>query len=287
MDSTHSDIVIDDGQSTHDPELYRPAAVGRGVDTAADVDEEQLAFYREHGWLVVQQLLGPDDVARCVADIRAMIQSEHACKPQIVFEGVARDRVEHLTPDERLASVRKLAVWGDTINNCPLPTGDERITGIVQQLMGGRQPRIFQTMAMLKPAHVGREKPWHQDHAYFDISLEDRIVGVWIALDEATIDNGCMQVLDGGHRDGPRLHWKRRDWQICDTDILGCTSTAIPLKPGGALFFDSLLPHGTPHNNSPARRWAMQFHYAPEANTPIPTEQRLATFGSEGKDVTC
>ncbi|WP_269542094.1 phytanoyl-CoA dioxygenase family protein [Cerasicoccus fimbriatus] len=39
---------------------------------------------------------------------------------------------------------------------------------------------------------MGREKPWHQDKAYFDFPLNDRVVGVWIALGEATVANGCM-----------------------------------------------------------------------------------------------
>ena len=56
-------------------------------------------------------------------------------------------------------------------------------------------------MALLKPPR-GREKPWHQDHAYFNLPLDTPIVGVWIALDEATPENGCMHVIPGSHREG-------------------------------------------------------------------------------------
>jgi hypothetical protein len=93
---------------------------------------------------------------------------------------------------------------------------------------------MFQDMALLKPPMLGREKPWHQDHAYFDYPLGTPIVGVWIALDEATVENGCMQFLPGQHRD-PIIHFQRRDWQICDSTILGRESVAAPLKPGGIL----------------------------------------------------
>ena len=83
------------------------------------------------------------------------------------------------------------------------------------------------------------------------------------------------------------MHWKRCDWQICDQQMLGRRSVAVPLKPGGALFFDSLLPHGTPKNDLQRRRRALQFHYTPADARRTTTEQRLAIFGSEDKNMTC
>src|SRR5262249_652002 len=134
---------------------------------------------------------------------------------------------------------------------------------------------------------VGREKPWHQDMAYFSLPPGTPVVGVWIALDEATVENGCMHVLAGGHRSGPRPHFQRRDWQICDTEMQDMKAVAVPLPPGGCLFFDGLLPHGTPHNHSPLRRRALQFHYQP-ANTPtLSREERLALFGGEERGLSC
>jgi phytanoyl-CoA hydroxylase len=96
-----------------------------------------------------------------------------------------------------------------------------------------------------------------------------------------------MQLLPGRHREGPIIHFKKRDWQMCDDAVLGQQSVAAPLAPGGALFFDGLLPHGTPHNNSPKRRRALQFHYAPVDAVRTSDEARLAIFGSEGKNVSC
>ena len=158
---------------------------------------------------------------------------------------------------------------------------------VLAKLMGGRVPKPSQIMTLLKPARGGREKPWHQDHAYFNVGIDEPVVGVWIALDEATVANGCMHLLDGGHKLGPIHHWKRRDWQICDSEVMGKPSVAAPLPPGGALFFGSLLPHGTPTNHSPHSRRSMQFHYAPANSQAITNEDRMAIFGAGGKDVTC
>jgi phytanoyl-CoA hydroxylase len=88
------------------------------------------------------------------------------------------------------------------------------------------------------------------------------ILGAWIALDEATVENGCMQVIPGSHREGPVAHFHVRDCQIVDTHVQVERVVTIPLRPGGVLFFSGLLHHGTPPNMSAHRRRALQFHYA-------------------------
>ena len=98
----------------------------------------------------------------------------------------------------------------------------------------GANPFMSQDMALIKPPFVGSEKPWHQDQAYFNIPLGQTVVGVWIALDEAVPENGCMYIIPGSHTEGPVIHFKRRDWQICDTEVASDHAIAVPLKPGGA-----------------------------------------------------
>ena len=151
----------------------------------------------------------------------------------------------------------------------------------------GSPPELFQDMALLKPPRIGREKPWHQDHAYFDLPLDTPVVGVWIALDRATTENGCMTIIPGSHRRGPVVHFQRRDWQICDTHVDNRAALAVPLEPGGCLLFSSFMHHGTPTNTATERRRALQFHYAPADAPGISKEQRMAVFGAEGKSVTC
>src|SRR6266571_1646266 len=111
--------------------------------------------------------------------------------------------------------------------------------------------RMVQDMALLKPPFHGSEKPWHQDTAYFDWTPLGGILGTWIALDEATVENGCMQVIPGSHLDGPAPHFHVRDCQIADQRVQVERAVAIPLKPGGILFFSGLLHHGTPPNTTP------------------------------------
>ena len=96
-----------------------------------------------------------------------------------------------------------------------------------------------------------------------------------------------MHVLPGSHRRGPQLHFMRRDWQICDTDIAGQPQHFLPMDPGDLLLFDAKLAHGTPTNVTQEIRWAVQFHYVPAGALETSEAERLAAFDGEGKDVTC
>jgi hypothetical protein len=113
----------------------------------------------------------------------------------------------------------------------------------------------------VKPPRVGSEKPWHQDNAYFRVTPLDQVLGVWIALDDATVENGCMHVLPDGHKRGPLRHYHGRDCEIVPDRIGDYLGEPIELPAGGALFFFGMLPHRTPVNTSSQRRRALQLHY--------------------------
>jgi len=276
----------DEGAELHDPALYQPSADAHQVATLADIGPAEIAFYREHGYLAVAQAFSKDEIKAAIDGIVSLLMGEYPDFDHVVFEASARERLPAMGPAERMDAVRKLGVFEQHESRLRAISQHAAMLGVIKTLLHDRTPEMFQDMALLKPPLIGREKPWHQDHAYFDYPLDTPVVGVWIALDEATVENGCMQILPGRHNE-PLIHFKRRDWQICDDMVMGTKSVAVPLKPGGLLFFDGKLPHGTPHNTSPHRRRALQFHYAPDDIHKTPPEERLAHFGSEGKDVSC
>lgn len=272
----------------HPPELYRVQRHAELWDSLDDaMTASALQQYEDAGFLGVRELLSPQDVREALDAIDDLISGNVEGFEDVMLEAGAGEDVRDMTLEQRRDSVRRVFHFTQYESRLHRIAHDPKLLGMVSRLMDGREPALFQDMALLKPPKIGREKPWHQDNAYFGVDPSEPIVGIWIALDEATVENGCMQVLEGGHKSGPQLHWKRRDWQICDTDILGKTSVAVPLPPGGGMFFTALLPHGTPTNRSPKRRRALQLHYAPADAVRISNDQRLEIFGSEGKDVTC
>ena len=146
---------------------------------------------------------------------------------------------------------------------------------------------MIQDMALLKPPFRGSEKPWHQDAAYFDWTPLGGVVGTWIALDEATIDNGCMQIIPGSHLQGPAPHFHVRDCQIADQRVQVGQAVTIPLRPGGILFFSGSLHHGTPPNMTAARRRALQFHYAAAECQHMTIDQHGELFSEGGMYAGC
>jgi len=279
---------IDHGSEMHDPELYQPAGEGFGVERFEDIGPEEIKHYNEQGYLIVRQAFTEKEIQAAKQGLMDLIMGKNPDYTGVMFEAKAQDILPTLSLEERQDAVRKLMAFVEFDARLKAISHHPKLLQTIRTLLGNRDSQMFQDMALLKPPRLGREKPWHQDKAYFNYPLDTPVVGVWIALDEATIDNGCMQFLQGQHRKGPQIHFQKRDWQICDTQIMGQRSTAAPLQPGGMLLFSGLLPHGTPHNASGKRRRALQYHYAPADVSTLPdNDERLMHFGSEGKDVTC
>lgn len=281
------EVLFDVVADMHAPELYQPVSLAEGVDHLEDIGPEQVAFYREHGYITVRQAFTPTEVKDAIDGLVDLIMGKRPDFKHVYFEGKAKEILPTLGPEQRQDAVRKIGAFVEFDARLKAISHHAKMLGAIKRLLGGLEPDMFQDMALIKPPRLGREKPWHQDKAYFEYPLGTPVVGVWIALDEATVANGCMQILPGRHKEGPILHFQRRDWQICDNVIMGTKSVAVPLKPGGLLFFDGMLPHGTPHNSSPNRRRALQYHYAPVGAKKVEPAERLKHFGGEGNNVTC
>ena len=253
-----------------------------GFDKVSDADIEQ---FHELGFLVVHNAISREAIESARLGLRDLILRRVV--DNIVIEHAAADGFHKLPDDERINSVRKLMPIIEYEPRLRAVAEDAGLLSLMERVLGGA-PAMTQDMAMIKPPRIGREKPWHQDLAYFNFPKDATIVGVWIALDEALPENGCMMVIPGTHREGPVVHWARRDWQICDTDVQVGRSVAVPLQPGGCLLFHCLLHHGTPPSHSDKTRRAMQFHYRQAGIEPFgDSDYRLRTFGADGKDVSC
>lgn len=279
-------MSVDPFASAYPANLYAAAETAVPIHGFDAVSEAHLDQYRRDGFLAIESAFNAAECEEARAGLSDLILGRVPSFTCIEFEAHARSRLDQLSLEQRELAVRKIMDFTAFEPRLRAIAEHPRLRRLLSRLLGD-EPQRFQDMALVKPPH-GREKPWHQDHAYFDYPLGTPIVGVWIALDPATVANGCMHVLPGRHTGGPVVHFKRRDWQICDTDIVGRPCMAVPLRPGGLMVFDGLLPHGTPDNHSAQRRRALQFHYAPAGvSKAADSTERLAAFGSEGKNVSC
>ena len=256
-----------------------------GIDGFAAVKDADIDAFHALGFLVIHSALDRSAIESAKAGLRGLIARPAA--DNIMFERSTSEHASDLHAEERLDAVRKLMPIVPYDRRLKALSEHRQLLGLLGRIMG-EAPALSQDMALLKPPRIGREKPWHQDLAYFDYPGDAMIIGAWIALDHAQPENGCMMLIPGSHHQGPMPHWMRRDWQICDTDVQVGRSVAIPMPPGACLLFHCLLHHGTPPSRSRERRWALQFHYRPRSLQPLPnSDERLKTFGANGKDASC
>src|SRR4051794_2218502 len=148
---------------------------------------------------------------------------------------------------------------------------------IAAQLIGLPGPELKTWSHMiLKPPHVGGPLPWHQDEAYWDTKYTYRALGVWVPLDPASVESGCMHFLPGSHRGDVRAHRHIGDdptvHGLVTDDVDPATEVAVPVAPGGATFHHCRTPHRTTPNVSGRvrRAWANEFQLPP---VPLPTAE--------------
>ena len=131
--------------------------------------------------------------------------------------------------------------------------------------LGLAQPRAVQSMLIFKPPRIGGEVGWHQD-ATFLITEPQSVVGFWFALEDASLDNGCLWVEPGGHHGPLRQRMIRTDGGIC-MQTLDATAWpqplhAVPLEvaAGTLVCLHGMLPHYSAANRSDRSRVAYSLH---------------------------
>jgi phytanoyl-CoA hydroxylase len=271
--------------------LYTTAATSMGrilPSFPTRLEAADLEQFRVHGYLAMDGLLTPaeiEDSKAALSDLahRRTVWDKRVWSQEEPFFAGGGQEARIDDPELRL---RKLAFFVGLDARLGDVATHPRLRAIVDELIGPGG-RMIQDMALLKPPFRGSEKPWHQDAAYFDWTPLGSVVGTWIALDEATIDNGCMQVIPGSHLQGPAPHFHVRDCQLADQRVQVGQAITIPLRPGGVLFFSALLHHGTPPNVSAARRRALQFHYAGANCRHMTIEQHGELFSEGGAYAGC
>lgn len=255
-----------------------------GLDAVTDADIE---MFHERGYLVIRRAFTEAEITSALDGLVDLVEGKNPDFKGLMYENAVKDRVEELTVDERMDSIRKLMWFVNYEERLKALAEHPKLLSVLRRVIGSNSLNMFQDMGLIKPPRIGREKPWHQDMAYFNIPIDTIVVGAWIAFDPVDVENGCMMVQPGSHHQGPTVHFRRRDWQICDTDVARDSAVAVPMEPGDCLLFHGLIHHGTPANRTDRRRRAVQYHYRAEDVQQMSQEYRLSFFGSEGKDVSC
>lgn len=225
---------------------------------------EQIQSFRKQGYLLIPNLIDTDTVKEY----------------QTIYEDFLSGRVN----TQGFRSDLSGAV--DGVNDSPASSSKERITQIMvpsrlqpsllqkaihqqclavsHQLLGNDLALDFD-MLINKPPHSNTETPWHQDSAYWLKLPDTRALSCWVALDEATIDNGCMWYVPGSH-----LHPIRAHQQSANKGALTCVgdeteAVAIEVSPGDCIVHHGDTLHYSRGNSLNKPRRAFITNYRPQA----------------------
>lgn len=140
----------------------------------------------------------------------------------------------------------------------------EPLLDIAESLIG-TNIQLFHDQALYKPAYHGGEVHWHQDNAYWQCDPPN-LVSIWIALDDADEENGCMNVIPGSYIEGLAAHGRAKSEKgnlpaLLQVDADIDRAVPVPVEAGCAMVHHCMTLHQTNPNRSPRDRRAMVIHY--------------------------
>ncbi|MEZ4296977.1 MAG: phytanoyl-CoA dioxygenase family protein [Polyangiaceae bacterium] len=161
-------------------------------------------------------------------------------------------------------------------------SGDAGVQAVIADL-GMRSPVQLQSMYIFKNPHIGGDVACHQD-ATFLYTDPLSVVGLWFALEDATLENGCLWALPGGHKGPLRRRFVREEQggtgfvQLSTEPLPSVTAgppwRALPVAKGTLVLLHALLPHWSGANRSPRSRHAYAVHVV-DADCRYPAENWL------------
>ncbi len=238
------------------------------------LNEEQVRRFREAGFVKGGQVYEAEAVARLRERLETVMAGRSAGSPE---------RMTNMLGKAEQVVVQIVNIWAadelfrEHIYHPP-------ICEMAAQLMATDVVRVWHDQIQYKPPHSGGPTNWHQDHPYWPILQPADLVSAWVALGDATVENGCMWMVPGSHRWGPHKGGTigTDPDGFCPTPDLsllpgGVTTDPVPceVRAGEVMFHHCLTWHGSPPNRSDRERPAIAVHYMPGYTRYEPTGSHI------------
>lgn len=216
------------------------------------LNEDQVAFYRENGYLAGVRLLNDEQIDALRDEVMALVDPDHPGN-SLLYEFNSNESAD---PDKIL--FHALGAWriSEGLHDV---LWHPAFTVAASQLLGGAV-RFWHDQIFYKPARHGGVVLWHQDYSYWTRTQPMAHLSCWIGLDDSTRENGCVNYVPGSHKWNllPRIEFAN------DMDaILGALTAEqqkqfkpvpIELKQGECSFHHPLMVHGSYENRTDMSR---------------------------------
>ena len=233
---------------------------------------EQKAFFQENGFLIVPDILSSTQVE----ELRAMTDRvlDGTLRPEINEPGCDQPRDDFLLQLEPVVECdpdvprrEKIRVAFHLCHTHPYFRGHatrQEILNVVENLIGPGV-RLYTDQLFVKPPHHGSEIPFHQDHAYWTMMEPYNAVSCWLALDDVTLENGCVRMVPGTHhRLTPHHEFKGpQALGLLEEEVEATREVPVEIKAGSAMFHHSLTIHRSFPNTSDRGRRGLVTIYMP------------------------
>jgi phytanoyl-CoA hydroxylase len=230
------------------PQVVVEEAVGK-------ISPDQVEFYRENGYVGVEGVLTSSELAELNAVVDEFIErSRTETESGDVFDL----EPGHTADNPLVARIRHPYDFHEAFDRA---LRNERILDIVSQLIGDN---IYYQggKVNIKPAHVGTGFEWHQDWGAFPHTNDD-ILAVGIALEDVLLENGCLMVVPGSHREHIYDHTQDGVFVLAVSPE-GVSERAVPIElhAGGISLHHVRTLHASAPNVSSRSRRLLLFEYA-------------------------
>lgn len=223
---------------------WRPPAGPYRFLSAQQVDSYNLA-----GYFVVEDALAPPVVEALVDEIDPI-----EARLSTVLSRVPEVEV----PPSQFTVTTRLVQRSDLLRRVCC-TGV--LADLAHELLGPRV-RLYWDQSVYKKPGSWRTFPWHQDNGRSFVDPQQYLT-CWLALTDATEENGCPVIAPGMHRLGTLEHWEGAQGLTCIDEPVG-DHVAVPMRAGSILAFSSLTVHCTWPNRTDAVRKAYVIQYVPD-----------------------
>jgi ectoine hydroxylase-related dioxygenase (phytanoyl-CoA dioxygenase family) len=233
------------------------------------LSESQIGFYKENGYVVIEDFLTPEELETWrTAVTEAIIQRNGQKMPGKDIkigddDGINKDADYYNNVFDQL-----LNLW-QTNDKVKALMCDERIGKMAADLSGADGIRIWHDQALIKKPWANPTS-WHLDTPFWSFS-DRRALSIWVALDDATLENGCLFFIPQSHKEttfeNPGIGKNMGAVFNFYPQFKNAKSVAAPMKAGSCSFHCGLTIHGAHANMTPGFRRAMTCAYMPDGNT--------------------